>query len=79
MKRLTLLAFSIILLLLASCSGSKVEIPCAKVGGSQPSLVSVNGNALLTLAGGDDSKSGTMVNLTVKLKRNKLLENLDTA
>ncbi len=68
-----------ILLVLASCSGGKVEIPCAKVGGSQPSLVSVDGNALLTLAGGDDSKSGTMVNLTVKLKRNKLLENLDTA
>ena len=68
-----------ILLLLASCSGGKVDIPCAKVTGSQPSLVSVDGNALLTLAGGDDSKSGTMVNLTVKLKRNKLLENLDTA
>ncbi len=67
-----------ILLVLASCSGGKVEIPCAKVGGSQPSLVSVDGNALLTLAG-DDSKSGTMVNLTVKLKRNKPLENLDTA
>ena len=68
-----------ILLVLASCSGGKVEIPCAKVTGSQPSLVSVDGNALLTLAGDADSKSGTMVNLTVKLTRTKPLENLATA
>ena len=65
------------MLAIASCGGNKAEIPCSKVTGSQPELVAVVGNAQLTLSDGD--KSGTMVNLTVKLKSNKPLENLDTA
>ncbi len=77
MKQLALLTFSMILLVLASCGNDKVDIPCAKVVGSQPELVAVVGNAQLSLSNGD--KSGTMVSLTVKLKRNKPLENLDTA
>ena len=66
-----------ILLLLASCGSDKVDIPCAKVTGDQPELVTVDGNAQLAIT--DDSKSGAMLSLTVKLKRNKPLENLDTA
>ena len=66
-----------ILLVLASCGSDKVDIPCAKVTGDQPELVAVDGNAQLAIT--DDSKSGAMLSLTVKLKRNKPLENLDTA
>ena len=77
MKRLTLLAFSMILLVLASCGSDKVDIPCDKVVGDKPELVAVDGNAQLAIT--DDSKSGAMLSLTVKLKRNKPLENLDTA
>ena len=65
------------MLALASCGGNKAEIPCSKVTGSQPGLVAADGNAMFALAG--DSKSGSMLSLTVRLKRNKPLENLDTA
>ena len=66
-----------ILLVLASCGSDKVDIPCDKVVGDKPELVAVDGNAQLAIT--DDSKSGAMLSLTVKLKRNKPLENLDTA